>query len=762
MKKITAILLSAVFLFIFQQAYAGENNIEAAFALIQNNNDTFDATVTVKNNTHEPIANWQLAFTFNRPILTIAEGTIVSQSGDFHIIAPTASPTLAADSSIVFHITGQTPIKHETDAFMGFFIITTDPISHQTKTLSVETLSPSLPAWHPEQGKDEYTMNSKRNQTSIEGNPIQPAASAENSLIVPLPTKLERHPGEFTLSAQTALYVASPQASEAVQFFSQSIATATGYHLQQRALTQTTPENAIIFLPDNNQHALGNEGYVLQVLPKHIIIRANTSAGYFYAVQSLRQLFPAKIFSHQFIKQTWSAPCVSIEDSPRFSYRGLHLDVARHFVPKDQILRLLDLMALHKLNNFHWHLSDDEGWRIEIKRYPTLTSIGGFRGYNLPIQPSLGSSAERYGGYYTQDDIREVVAYAKERHITIIPEFDMPGHARAMIVSLPNELKDPTDQSTYTSVQGYHDNVLTPCIDSTFEVIDNIMTEVAQLFPGDTIHVGSDEVPQGAWMNSANCQAKFAGKSAAEIKHEFMARVQTIVQSKNKKMAGWEEILEGGELDRSTLIYSWTGEDAGYNAAQQGYPVIMAPAQYLYFDLAYNDDPKEPGYYWAGFVDTFTAYSYAPIKASWPNSIAKQIRGIQGELWSENIDSQDRLDYLAFPKVAALAEIAWTTPTRRNWINFSERLGQFHLPRLDAYGVKYRISLPGINLSAIQRGVLEANIEFPGLTLRYSTDGKEPTAYSPVYMQTLNGSGANVQMSAFDTTNRSSRVANTN
>lgn len=373
--------------------------------------------------------------------------------------------------------------------------------------------------------------------------------------------------------------------------------------------------------------------------------------------------------------------------------RGFFIDSARHFTSVDQIKHLIDLMAMHKLNTLEWGLSNDEGWRIEIKRYPILTSIGAWRGLHLVIPPSLGDGPHRYGGYYSQAQIRNVVKYAQDRHVEIIPVFEMPGHARAMMVSLPKELHDPTDHSTYTTLQGYHDNILSPCIDSTYKVIDNIFTEVAELFPSKIIHIGVDEIPVGPWLKSTNCtmlKKNFGLKNTVDLQKYFLQQVENIIYSKNKKMAGWEEIIYGHDLVHPPLVFSWSGTKIGIEAAKKKFPVIMMPAQYLYFDMTYNTSPNESGLHWAGYIDTFKTYSYNPLSPQYSPDIIKQIMGVQGALWTELIYSQKRMDYMLFPRLAALSEVAWTPVKRKNWLNFSNRMSEWHLQRLKYCGIKYR------------------------------------------------------------------------
>lgn len=762
-KQLKSLLVLACFLGLMTHAYSQPQTI---FKLDKNNqNKTFEATITIKNPSDQTIEHWQLGLTFIRPIIETSNAVITSQVGGFYVLSPDPQiATIPAHSAALIHLLGKHAIHHESDAPSGYFLILTNPKTQQ-QNLVATTATTQLPSWKPDREEDEYHRTIQQNNTSIEGNPIQPTITLNESLIVPLPAELKRNQGIFTLKPDTRIIIDdSHDTKDNAEFFAAAINPATGYHLNiQTQQNNSNLKNVIVFTHQDADTSLKPEGYQLDITSEKITIRANDSAGFFYAAESLRQLLPPEIFAKNKVKNTaWTMPALTIRDYPRFTYRGMHLDVARHFIPANDIKRFLDLMALHKLNRFQWHLSDDEGWRIEIKKYPTLTSIGSHRGFNQPIPPALGSGFQTYGGFYTQNEIRDIIAYATARHITIIPEIDMPGHARALLMSLPETLADPNENKTYDSVQQFHDNVLSPCLENTYTVIDNILTEVAALFPSETIHVGSDEIPKGVWATSPRCIALMASlnlKNSDELQHYFFTRIQHILQTKNKKMAGWGEIVQHGELDPSTTVYSWFNEKAGLNAAERGYPVIMSPAKYVYFDLAYNADPKEPGFVWAGFVDTFQVYSYQPIQTSWPESITHHIQGIQGALWSENINSRQRLDYLAFPKMLALAEVAWTPKERRNWVNFSERLGKLHLQRLDNYGVNYRISLPGINSEKLSEGILEANNEFPGLALRYTLNGTSPSIKSPVYRGPIPIKNTTITMRTFSKLNRGSRIA---
>jgi hexosaminidase len=742
--------------------YASAAPLQAVFEVKNNNSDhTFAARITLKNNSSETIHHWQLAITSIRPILRVTEGTIDKQVGGFNLISPKNAANILPKAAYVFNITGKWFVKREAETPSGYFLVITDPMTKTTSTLPVDAKI-IFPAKLSKTTGDEFTRTRQKNQISIEHNPVTPAITLDQSRIIPLPADLKLSKGTFTLNANTVV-IADNDAIAAADFFTQEIAPATGYSLRVVKLsTNNASANSILFTQTGADPTLGAEGYLLQISPQSITIRANSDAGFFYAVQSLRQLFSPFIFSTQVhTDRIWKLPALTIRDYPRFAYRGFSLDVARHFIPADQIKRLLDLMALHKLNKFQWHLSDDEGWRLEIKKYPTLTTVGAWRSLENLLPPALGSKAKAYGGYYSQAEVRDIVKYAAKRHITIIPEIDMPGHARAMIMSLPTALIDTKDTSQYTSVQNYHDNVLSPCLDSTYEVIDNIFTEISALFPGNLIHVGSDEVPKNVWTASPQCQSLMAAtglKDAEALQNYFLKRVQKIIHTKNKKMAGWEEVVKGGDLDKSTVIYSWKSEEAGIDAAKRGYPVVMMPAQFLYFDLAYTDDPKEPGFSWAGFVDTFQTYTYQPIRSDWSQSLRHKILGIQGALWSENVNSRDQLDYLVFPKLLALSEVAWTPKERRNWINFSERTGRLHLQRLDQYGVKYRISSPGMNL---KNNNLTANIEFPGLMLRYTLDQTTPSSNAFLYTKPIKVKSP-VHMRAFNSLNQGSRTITKN
>jgi len=752
------------------------SKIIAVFNVDRTNEDEFWAHITLENQSSIPLTHWQLGFTFQR-IITVLDGAkIVQQIGDYYLLDSDQIPSIAPGGSATFKVQGKYTLRNEDDLPTDYFLIlrdANDKVNGPVPIMGKNVLLPYKPVFLTP-GINDYELNIQHNETPIEGNPPDLVLPVESSLIVPLPVEITLAKGNFILKPDTAILVQSKYENviKIAEQLNQSLNAASGYHLMvQISNEDIQPENSILFTTQGTSPDLGNEGYLLKVTPKRVTVQAITGAGFFYGMQSLKQLFPPEIWRENAHKHSiasdvksnirWEIPCLSIKDYPRFAYRGVLLDSARHFFTTDQVKRLLDLMAMHKLNTFHWHLSDDEGWRIQIIQYPQLTEIGAWRGYDLAIPPALGTSnINRYGGFYTQDDIRNIVRYAQDRYITIIPEIDIPAHSRALIRSLPDKLKDANDHTIYSSVRGFHDNVLSPCMETTYEVINHIIDEIVELFPGPYIHIGVDERPKNAWKDSPACIAlmkKEGLNNTDELQHHFVNKIQGMLASKNKSVAAWEEAMKGGKLEKKPmpLIYSWKSAEEGLKAAEQGYDVILTPASNLYLELAYSADPSEPGDYWSGYVDTFTVYAYKPIPPNLSAEAKMRVKGIEGALWSEYISSPERLDYLAFPKMSALAEVAWTSASRRNWRNFSMRMGHLHLPRLDQYGVNYRLSPPGIQIIS---QLLNANNEFSGLVMRYTLDGSLPMITSEIYKVPVKITGNVVEMRSFSSLNRGSGV----
>ncbi|MNC06009.1 Beta-hexosaminidase [compost metagenome] len=427
---------------------------------------------------------------------------------------------------------------------------------------------------------------------------------------------------------------------------------------------------------------LPQEAYQLVITPEEIRIRAAGEAGWRHGLVTLAQWA---------LQHGESLPCLEVEDAPRFGFRGIFLDCARHFHSIATLKRLLKQMSLYKFNRFHWHLTDDEGWRLEIKAFPQLTEVAAWRGHGLAVDPQLSGGPEPYGGYYTQSEVRELVAYSAGLGITIIPEIDIPGHCHAAIKALPELLREEADSSRYLSVQYFDDNVLNPALPGTYRFLEAVIDEVCALFPGTQVHMGGDEVPTGVWTDSPACQQLMAEQGytdCRELQGHLLRHCQQYLAARGKQMLGWEEILHGDKVSRDATIFAWTSFQAGLDAASAGYPVVMAPAQSLYLDLAWSPDIHEPGLYWAGTLNLEQVYLCDPAPADFHAN--DNILGVLSPLWSELITSRDRLDYMLFPRMLATAEVAWSDPARKAWDHFAARLpGQLQI--LDQLQVRYRV-----------------------------------------------------------------------
>ncbi|MFG1495208.1 family 20 glycosylhydrolase [Saccharospirillum sp. HFRX-1] len=368
-----------------------------------------------------------------------------------------------------------------------------------------------------------------------------------------------------------------------------------------------------------------------------------------------------------------SLPAVELAGTPRFGYRGVHLDVVRHFFAAEPIQQWLDLLALFQLNHFHWHLTDDDGWRVPSKAYPQIEQIAAWRGPDQALPPQMGTGAQPYGGCYSADEIRATVQRARELGITVVPEMDVPGHCRALLKALP-ELVEAEDQSVYRSVQHHNDNVINPALPATQTVIRTLIDEWCELFDGPLFHLGSDEVPQGAWLGSpaAKSWAQQQQRKPEELHGVFMAELEQAVQAHGKTAMGWEEIRTGHAVSANTWILSWQGVEAGQAAAEAGHPVVMTPAQHCYFDLAVSDRPEDPGYYWAGTVDLSAVWHYNP-SAGLSDAATGNIQGVQACLWSEVITSPEQAEFMWFPRLLGLAEVAWGSNQNGEFADFEAR-----------------------------------------------------------------------------------------
>lgn len=557
--------------------------------------------------------------------------------------------------------------------------------------------------------------------------------------IIPEPVKLVRTSGNFILASNISIGVdPDPGLKQAVSALEKSLSVPTGYHV---SVNHGNSATILMVLNKTANTELGNEGYQLNVSPKKITITANQPAGIFYGVQSLLQLFPPEIAADSLVKNiTWAAPCVSITDYPRFGWRGLMLDVSRHFFTKEEVKKYMDQMSAYKYNVLHLHLSDDQGWRVEIKSVPQLTNVGAWRvkrtGLWYEFLPALAFEKSTDGGFYTQDDIHELLSYAKDRNITILPEIDVPAHSLALIASFPNL---SCTQLPYSVNAGFRspvrdDNALCIGNDSSFAMLDKIFTEVAALFPCEYIHVGGDEAYKGFWADCPKCQKRMADehlKNVDELQSYFIKRTEQILKSKGKKLIGWDEILEGGLAPEATVM-SWRGMKGGVEAAKMNHHVVMTPWDYCYLDLYQGEPSVEPPAY--GMCRLTDSYTYDPV----PDSVdEKLILGGQGNLWTERVSNFRHLEYMIWPRGLALAEVYWSPKSSRNWDRFVEKM-EAQFPRLDAGGIKYALSAYNVIYTPVKGRdnrsfTLKLSSEIKGLDIYYTFDGTNPDPYYPKY-----------------------------
>ncbi|RRB02208.1 beta-N-acetylhexosaminidase [Larkinella rosea] len=507
--------------------------------------------------------------------------------------------------------------------------------------------------------------------------------------LVPQPVRLDEQKGDFKVPANLVISVESNNAD--VRRVAEMLAAQLGKATGRKAQIKTGKSGSIVFASAQSPK-LGQEGYLLNVTPRRITLTAQQPNGFFYAVQSLLQLMPSEVFGASVASGVdWSVPCCSIEDQPRYGYRGVMLDVSRHFYPVPAVKKVIDEIALHKINTFHWHLTDDQGWRIEIKKHPKLTEIGSTRKETMLGQYRNNKYDKTpYGGFYTQDQIREVIKYAQDRFITVIPEIEMPGHAMAILSAYP-ELGSSADKIVpVTGTWGVHEDVLFPR-EETFQFLQEVLTEVIDLFPSQYIHIGGDECPKTQWIASRFCQdliKKLGLKDEHELQSYFIGRIDKFITAKGRKMIGWDEILEGG-LSPNATVMSWRGVDGGIAAARQGHDAIMTPTTYFYLDY-YQADPKTTPQPLSigGLLPLEKTYSYDPAPDSLTAEQQKHIIGVQANLWTEYVKTPEHVEYMLFPRAIAMAETGWTPKDRKNIDDFKRRL-DVHKKRLDALKINY-------------------------------------------------------------------------
>lgn len=507
--------------------------------------------------------------------------------------------------------------------------------------------------------------------------------------LVPWPAQVYVGSGSFTLTERSGI-LAGRGADAVAKQLRGWLTPATGF-----ALPISKRRGDVSLVVDSTlKGTLGNEGYRLKVESTGVSIVGSTEAGLFYGCQTLRQLLPATNFSPTKADSSWMAPCVEIVDRPRFRWRGAHLDVCRNFMPKAWILKYLDLLAAHKFNRFHWHLTDDQGWRIEIKKYPKLTSVGSKRKDTMLVYDPPKYAGEPHEGFYTQEDVREVVAYAAARHIVVVPEIEMPGHAQAAIAAYP-ELGADGDPIEVGIKWGVYENVYN-VKDSTIQFCKDVLDEVIDLFPGEFIHVGGDECPKNQWKASAFAQAKLQKlglKDEHELQSWFIRQMDAHIASKGRRLIGWSEILEGGLAPGAALMV-WLGNEGAEQAVKSGHDVVMAQTTHTYFDYYQAKDRTKEPHSIGGFLPIEKVYEYEPILPTFSPEESAHVLGAQFQIWTEYIRTPEHVEYMAFPRACAMAEVVWSPKESRDWASFSSRL-PFHLDRLTEMGVKFRHLDPG-------------------------------------------------------------------
>jgi hexosaminidase len=504
------------------------------------------------------------------------------------------------------------------------------------------------------------------------------STEAANLPIVPRPVNAAVRTGEFVIDSATVI-VAGIRERETAQLLKQWIGEATGYSPR---IAKTATGRTITLNSGQRDESLGREGYKLIVSSSGITIDASTDAGLFYGAQSLRQLAMAN---------GSDIPGCEVIDYPRFGWRGSMVDVSRHFMPKAWILKYIDLIAFYKLNVLHLHLCDDQGWRIEIKKYPKLVEVGSKRAYTMVGENGKWTREDKaYSGYFTQSDLKEIVAYAKSRFITVVPEIEMPGHSVAAIAAYP-EHGNTGKPLEVTGHWGVHKEIYN-VEDRTIQYLKDVLDEVMSIFPSTFIHVGGDEVPKDQWKASASAQAKIqllGIKNEEELQSWFIKTFDQYLASKGRRLIGWDEILEGG-LAPGAAAMSWRGIQGGIHAAQMGHDVVMAPTSHTYFDYYQSKNTASEPHGIGGFLPIETVYSFDPVpKAIADTGKQKHVLGVQFQLWSEYIRSSDHMEYMAFPRACALAEVAWSPTSRKDYADFWQRLSS-HAAILSRLGVNFR------------------------------------------------------------------------
>jgi len=556
--------------------------------------------------------------------------------------------------------------------------------------------------------------------------------------IIPVPLQVTEGKGVFIIQKGTRILVDETNGTqEMADLLTEKIILSSGVELETKSYNAAFPSNnSIVFTTLGAEVSLGKEGYTIDISETNVTVRAVSANGFFYGLQTLLQLLPADIEKQGSGAKSYTLPVVTIKDKPQFSYRGMHLDVGRHMFPVVFIKKYIDLMAMYKMNTFHWHLTDDQGWRIEIKKYPKLTSVGSIR-KGTQIGKTSESDSIPYGGFYTQEQAREIVEYAASKFITVIPEIEMPGHSIAVLTAYPR-LSCTGGPFEVRTIWGVADDILCAGNDSVFNFIEDVLTEVMDIFPSTYIHIGGDEAPKVRWETCAKCQGRIKTeglKNEAELQSYFIKRIEKFLISKNRRLIGWDEILEGGLAPEATVM-AWRGIQAAIDAANEGHDAIMTPVDYCYLDYYQGDPETEPAAI-GGYLTLKTVYSYNPIPPVLTQEQEQHIIGLQGNVWTEFLKTPADVEYMAFPRAIAIAEIAWSHQNRRNWDDFIARMDQ-QFPRLDYMGVKYSKGSFAVDISTQRdryRNLVVLSSETYKMEIRFTTDGSDPSINSAVYTE---------------------------
>lgn len=804
--------------------------------------DGFRAVFTLVNNNVFSIKNnWVLYFNQTNRFIKKNEGPgVVSLiDGDFYKLEPTQEFNLSPGDSTQIIYEGNAWMIKESDAPAGlYFTVGTEKNETLIPVENYEIL-PYLKEEQVQRFKNDYEEMMTAEKRFMDNTAVGflDLENPKNTVapVLPTPLQFSKKSGELKLNESFLIQANAALASEA-KYLQKSL-DRSGFDL--KISDSNLQESKVIELVVDKHQAL-KDGYQL-VIEDNILIRGNSPTGIFYGIQSLLQLIPNEHFYNPDNKEI-ILPKIMMTDRPRFAYRGVHLDIARNFNDQTSILKLIDAMAFFKLNKLHLHLTEDEGWRLEIAGLPELTEYGARRGHTLTeathLHPSYGSgpsvTGDRGTGYLTRAQFQEILVYAMERHIEIIPEINVPGHARAAIKSMDARyrkwmragdrvaatqflLRDTADQSEYLSVQNYPDNVVCPCLESTYHFYETVVADLVAQYEEvglklETLHTGGDEVPNGVWEKSPACAQMMAENKSIQKPYDliyyFRSRLAKICKKYDLTLAGWEEIAlrreDSGRYvpnedfkENNFLPYVWNNlwgaQDLSNRLANSGYPVVLTNVTNLYFDMAYDNDPEEPGFYWGGFVDTKKVWEFMPhdvLNATYEDAMGKpmdpekdyanmerltekgreNILGIQGQLWSETIKGSGMLEYFYMPKLTGLAERAWSQPPNwrndplskkslskraENWNVFANQLGQHVLPKLDVLAGGYGYRIPPVG-AKLKDGLIHANVAFPGLTIRYETGTREVTINSPIYQEPLRAEM--VKFRVFDSRGRGGRA----